>query len=394
MSHKNFIAMLTLSAAFLSAPSFAKGMKYAECKKIDQLERSAQCNRLVTELELNARNRKKGAKAPKKAAPVVDTPAPEVKPIQPVSQERIQLPTQVISPRDVNVNVTVINDPKKDAVTSKNSFSVADPENVQLKLPKVLEEKAPEAKVEVAVINVENNDNKITVDKKEVSPEVVAKVQEVQILQPQQASIVANSALKVEDINVEAAPEFKLKKPKLLEDKEEVKDEENQSDGWVSKVTHMPVTEIVGGPKASQDQNCNQDPRVDALTKQIELMVAEQGKILNSMMEVSKMMMGVIAQQYQQPLPIPNRPTYEYVNPNPQMNGGWIYMPQFQSAPSFLSMQPAQVAPVAPQAPVVQQSAVDPQGFNGWSVAPSPAYQFAPHYGQFGQAQGSFNFSA
>lgn len=188
--------------------------------------------------------------------------------------------------------------------------------------------------------------------------------------------------------------------------------EEDKSKGDIEVVAADPKPEEVKKEEEKKPEYaCEHEEKNILLTKQVETLLDDQKKIMDTILGMAQMMVSMFQQQQQLQMPNPyyaNGPGWNSYSPyqynQPFTAGNWVYYPSgFQpnqgnifgqdQAPAPQAQQPVQGVP---QAAPLHQGFYPDQAHNAqesWSLRPEMSFQPTPLYGTFGTDPMSFNFS-
>lgn len=158
---------------------------------------------------------------------------------------------------------------------------------------------------------------------------------------------------------------------------------------------------------------CEHEEKNILLTKQVETLLDDQKKIMDTILGMAQMMVSMFQQQQQLQMPNPyyaNGPGWNVQSPyqyqQPFTAGNWVYYPSgFQpnqgnifgqgQAPAAPQSQPALQGQGIPQAAPLHQGFYPDQANvqESWSLRPEMSFQPTPFTGTFGMDPMSFNFS-
>lgn len=186
---------------------------------------------------------------------------------------------------------------------------------------------------------------------------------------------------------------------------------EEKPQGDIEVVADQPTPEEEKAPEDGKKEEekkpeyaCEHEEQNILLTKQVETLLDDQKKIMDTILGMAQMMVNMFQQQQQLQMPNPyyaNGPGLTAQNPyqyqQPFTAGNWVYYPSgFQPNQGNIFGQgqgaPAQV----PQAAPLHQGLYPDQTHNtqeSWSLRPEMSFGPTPLYGTFGTDPMSFNFS-
>lgn len=240
----------------------------------------------------------------------------------------------------------------------------------------VLEE---EDKFEIELEKIEIPKQKIVVDK--VKPEILPIKAELKSV-IEKEKIELDSKIAVDDIKQEISP---IEVGDLLVvEKEEIKpDSKIIVDKIKPEIKPMKIGDLKldksnkkgkierKGSKPVDEEVCEQDEKVKALSSQVEQLIASQNQIMQSMMNMSQMMMMQSMMMQQQMMMSQfnsmgtQKSPYEYASQTTA--GNWVYYPS-----GFQPQQQNIFAQQAPQQPLAQQSVYPSHALqpSSWEMKP------------------------
>lgn len=313
---------------------------------------------------------------------------------RPIPKHMLEGGPKEVKPEDKKEDKPVVAEEKKDEVK---------PEDKKEDKPVVAEEKKEDKKPEDVKPEDKKEEKPVVADCEEKKPE--DKKEDKTIEHP----LIKQALEEGEKAAVAACKPKEEKKP------EEKKEENKKEEQIVVKDEKKPEDK-----KEEKKEVCEQDEKVQALTKQVEQLLADQRQIMLTMMSMTQGMMTMIQnQQNQNPwAPYMNsmgmQSPYQYQSP--VTAGNWVYYPQgFQpnqinifAQPQMQAQQPMmqQQGGIFPDQMHMQQSSwgLQPQQYNFGQAQPMQPQQammpqqmqaqpMQPVQGTFGATNGAMGFN-